>query len=63
LNSDYLIFTTAKKIQISEIDERNRINIVEFAQFEEPEIFFNKTNKKIYILSKGIFYSSENLLP
>jgi len=63
LNSDYLVLTTANNVKISEIDERDRINIVNFAQVENPEVFFNKTNKKLYILSQETLYRSENLLP
>lgn len=81
LNSNYLVFTVGNKIKISEIDERDRINIVDFAEFsssaknyggsaetfgegrENPEIFFNQTYKKLYILSNGNLYSSEKLLP
>jgi len=63
LNSDYLIFTIGNKIKITEIDERDRINIINLAEFKEPEIFFNKNNKKLYILSKGNLYESEKLLP
>lgn len=63
LNSDYLIFTVENKIKITEIDERDKINIIDFAQFEQPEVSFNQTNKKIYLLGNNVLYSSEKLLP
>ena len=63
LNNDYLIFANAKKIQITEIDERDRVNVINFTELESPEIFFSRVNKKLYILSKGSFYVSEKLLP
>jgi len=59
----YLIFNVGEKIKIAEIDERDRINIVDLAEFKDPRIFFNKTDKKLYILTEGSLYSSENLLP
>lgn len=61
--SDYLIFNIGNKIKIAEIDERDRINIVDLPEFKNPEIFFNKTDKKLYLLSEGNLYSSETLLP
>jgi len=68
LNSDYLIFTTQDKIKIAEIDDRDKINIIDLDEFppttsgEGPKIFFNQVDKKIYILSSGVLYQSESLL-
>ena len=60
LNSDYLIFNAGNKIKIAEIDERDKLNIVDLGEFESPEIFFNQTSdKKLYVLADGILYSSE----
>jgi len=58
LNSDYLIFNTGDKIKIVEIDDRDRINIVDIAEFKNPQIFFSQTLKKLYILSEGTIYAS-----
>ena len=63
LNSDYVIFVVGNKIRISEIDERDRINIVDLKEYKEPEIFFNENSRKLYILSEGTLYQSETLLP
>jgi hypothetical protein len=69
LNSDYLIFNAGDKIKIAEIDERDKLNIVDLAEFPPttsgggPEIFFNQTDKKLYVLANGILYSSEILPP
>lgn len=63
LNSDYVIFAVGDKIRISEIDKRDRINIVDLKEYKEPEIFFNRTNKNLYILSEETLYQSENLIP
>jgi len=59
----YLIFNTEDKIKITEIDDRDRINIVDFAEFEKPEIFWNQDNKKLYILTDKNLYVSEKLTP
>ena len=59
----YLIFNTGDKIKIAEIDDRDRINIVDLTEFKEPKIFWNQNNKKLYILSEESFYSSEKLAP
>lgn len=57
----YLIFNLENKIKIAEIDERERINIVDLAEFKNPEIFW--VNKKLYILSEENLYLSEQLIP
>ncbi|GAH30818.1 unnamed protein product, partial [marine sediment metagenome] len=62
-NSNYLIFNAGDKIKIAEIDDRDRINVADVAEFENPKIFWNKNDKKLYILSDGNLYQSERLLP
>jgi len=61
INSDYLIFNSGELIKISEIDERDQINIIDFAKFKSPEILWNDLNKKLYILSNNNLYASEPL--
>jgi len=63
LNSNYFVFTVGNKTKISEIDDRDRVNIYDFAEFNSPKIFFNQFDKKLYILSEGNLSSSEKLLP
>lgn len=63
LNSDYLLLNIGNKIKITEIDNRDKINTYDLAEFENPQIFFNKTDKKLYILSSGDFLVSQILLP
>jgi hypothetical protein len=67
LTSHYLIFSTGDKIKIAEIDDRDKINIVDWSppadNIEGLEIFFNQNDKKLYILSGGNLHSSERLLP
>jgi len=61
--SNYLIFNTGSKIKIVEIDDRDRFNIFDFGEFQLPKIFFNRFDKKLYLLSEGNFLASEKLLP
>jgi hypothetical protein len=57
----YLIFNLGDKIKIIEIDERDKINIYDLAEFKDPEIFW--ANKKLYILSEQNLYASDELIP
>lgn len=57
----YLIFNVGDKIKIAEIDDRDKINIVDLAEFKNPEIFW--ANKKLYLLSEQNLYVSEELTP
>lgn len=63
LNPDYLIFNTGNKLKIAEIDDRDRINIIEPGEFENPEIFWNQEQERIYVLSNEKLYFLGNLLP
>lgn len=58
----YLIFALSDKIKIMEIDNRNKINIFDLAEFKEPEIFWSKINRKLFVLSEGFLYISESLI-
>jgi len=61
--SHYLIFNVEGEIKIAEIDDRDRINIVDLTNFRESKIFFNRVDKKLYILSARNIFVSEPLLP
>ena len=63
LNSNYLILNAGDKIKIAEIDNRDKINIVDLVEFKNPEIFFNENNKSLYILSQNNLFQSSPLLP
>lgn len=73
LNPYYLIFNTKDKIKILEIDNRDRINIVNLIEFsalsepaedeKNPKIFWNNNNKKLYILEGKTLFVSEKLIP
>lgn len=63
LNENYLVFNAGDEIKITETDTRDNLNTFLLKTFKEPKIFFNRSDKKLYILSQGIFYISEKLLP
>ena len=63
LTDDYLIFNVGDKIKIAEIDSRDTLNIIDLAEFNNPEIFWSQKDKKLYVLSQGNRYLSDNLLP
>jgi len=71
-NNDYVIFNLGPQIKISEIDIRDKINIVDLAQTitvdsigyslsATPEIFFDEANKVLYISSDNNTFISEPL--
>ncbi|MEA3293215.1 MAG: hypothetical protein U9P88_02000, partial [Patescibacteria group bacterium] len=68
LNNDYLIFTSENIIKITEIDDRNKINIISFDEFSSLKekklykIFWNQNNKKLYILNEKKLFVSEKLI-
>lgn len=62
LNNDYLIFNAGHKIIISEIDYRNSVNTITL-QTESPEIFFNRQDNRLYVLTQNTLSASEKLTP
>ncbi len=63
LNSHYFVFNVGDIIKISEVDERNKINVIDIGELKNPRIFWNKVGKKLYILSEGNLFRSRTLLP
>ena len=62
LNSDYLILTTNNVLKIAEIDNRDRVNIVDIVTVENPEVFLNLETKKLYLLDRGNLFVSKNII-
>lgn len=60
--SHYLIFNTGDKIKVSEIDNRDKINSSDLAEFKEVEIFWYQGINKLCLLSKGNFFCSGPLI-
>ena len=74
LNNDYIIFNVGNKIIISEIDYRGNINTVTLPQtavippdkkveIKSPDIFFNRQEGKLYILTNNALLVSEKITP
>ncbi|XOB41628.1 MAG: hypothetical protein ACKKMS_02820 [Candidatus Nealsonbacteria bacterium] len=63
LTSHYLVFNTGNKIKIAEIDDRDRIQTWDLTEFQNPKMFFNQKNKKLYLLAEENLYVSEKLIP
>jgi len=59
----YLIFDIGNKIKIAEIDDRDKVNIVDLAEFKESRIFWNQNDKKLYVLTEENLHTSEKLAP
>jgi len=57
--SHYLIFDLNNIIKVIELDNRDKMNTVDLADFNHEEMFFS--NKKLYLLSEGTLYSSDQL--
>ena len=63
LNSDYLIYNVGDYIKISEIDSRDKINIIDIFSIKNPQLFWGENQEELYILSEKNLYVLENLLP
>ena len=59
----YLMFDTGEKIKIAEIDDRDKLNIVNLANFKKPKLFWNWSDKKLYLQTEKNLLSSKKLLP
>jgi hypothetical protein len=62
LSPDYLVFSTGNYVKITEIDDRDRLNVYDLKKFTNPEISWNQNDRKFYILSQGDLFSSESLV-
>jgi hypothetical protein len=63
MNSDYLVFNTGNKIKITEIDERDGLNMTDIKEIKNPQMFWSQAEKRLYILSGGTLLRSSVLLP
>jgi hypothetical protein len=62
-NDFYVVFNIGNQIKIAEIDDRDQINIIDFANYPNPAIFWNKNDRILYVFSDNNLYSFENLIP
>lgn len=63
LNPYYLIFDVSQEIQSIEIDNRDKVNIVDLAYLDHESIYFSQKNKKLYVLSNNQLMESERIVP
>lgn len=63
LNGDYFVFTLDKKIYISEIDNRDNLNMFDLGKNNVSNLFFNGNTKKLYILNDDELLETEKLIP
>lgn len=61
LNGDYFVYTLNGQLNISEIDNRDKINSFNLNK-NSSKIFFNGNTKKLFILNQNEFMVSENKL-
>lgn len=54
-SNQHIIYATDHEINIAELDNRDRRNTAKIFSVENSEIFYNKQNNKLYILSKKKF--------
>jgi hypothetical protein len=59
----YLIFNSGDKIKISEIDDRDSLNIIDLTSYKNPKIFWNQLEKKLYVLTEESLFVSDKLIP
>lgn len=62
-DSHHLLFTRGEAIVVSEIDNRDHLNMVELAKFSNPSIFWQNAAKTLFVHTKDQILSSEKLLP
>ena len=62
IESSYLLFSLGESIRSSEIDTRDRLNIVDLAQFPDHEFFWNNEKGTLYVLSEDAFSVSEKVV-
>lgn len=62
-DSYHLVFTKKDTIMVSEIDNRDRLNMVELATFSKPNFFWQDITKTLLVHSNSQVKISETLLP
>ncbi len=61
LNSNYLIFSVGKKIKVSEIDLRDKVNVFDLKENFEGSFAFSQFEKRIYALENETLFFSDLL--
>jgi hypothetical protein len=63
LDDYHLLLSVGESVKITEIDERDKPNIVNLLELKNPKLYWDKNNKTAYILSQDVLYKISNLLP
>ena len=70
LNNYYLVFIAGDKIKISEIDQRDQLNVIDLFEIKNSsaeesltKLYWNQSNKKLYLLNEETLSQSNLLFP
>jgi len=63
IKSNHIIFSTDDNIKITEIDNRDNLNMINVIEIKNPEMFWNENEKKLYYLSENGLFVFSSLLP
>ncbi|MBI2042305.1 MAG: PEGA domain-containing protein [Candidatus Nealsonbacteria bacterium] len=63
LNNYYILFNVGNGLKITEIDNRDRLNMIDLFEYKNPEIYWDRNAKNLYLLSEGNLYKASSLLP
>lgn len=66
LNPDYLVFSSGGNVKISEIDSRDRLNMIDLVKFTQPgndteqkqTLFWDNNSRSLYVLNNGNLYKA-----
>jgi len=62
LNNFYIIFQIKDSIQIAEIDNRSRVNLIELTTFPSSSIFWSQKQKTLFVLSEKNLFSCSDII-
>ena len=57
--NQHVIFVVGNEVKITELDGRDKRNTVDIISIDNPSVYLNKWNKKLYILSKEQLFEIE----
>jgi hypothetical protein len=63
LDNYHILLSVGDEIKVTEIDNRDRPNMFDLAELKNPNLYWEKDLKTMYILSEGVLYQNSNLLP
>lgn len=62
-NNDYFFYTTNNNLYVSEIDNRDNINVFQISQLPVKKLWFDNKEKILYFLSDNKVYTSNKFNP